>query len=172
MDLQIEVTNLQEVLAQLKKLDDKLKRKMMIKGIRRAAQPMLKEARNQAPIGKNTHKGKKGVVNPGNLKRSIAMRTGKDKLNPTLWLGANMKRGVDAFYHHIIIGGSKPHKIKVAKGSRALKLGTSGNYAREVNHPGISKNDFIQRAFNVKKSIFVSQLATELDKQIKKELHK
>ncbi len=172
MDLQIEITNLHEVIRQLKKFNDKLTRKMMIRGMRKSARPMVKEARAQAPPGKYPHKVGKKVVNPGNLRRSIGIKTGRDKINPTIWLGSNMKRGVDAFYHHIVIGGSRAHQIPRVKGTKALKMASSGQIVKSVNHPGTSPNDYIERAFNIKKGEFISKLAGELDNEIQKQLKK
>ena len=163
----IKILNSKEIAQQIKRLDDKMRKKIMISAMRKASKSMVKEARNTAPKGKKPHKVGNKIVMPGNLRKSVGSKTGKSKADPTLWIGANMKKNVDAFYHHIVMRGSKAHTIT----GKALAV-SNAVIVKNVNHPGSKKNDFIGRAFYSKKAEFVNNSVRELNIAIAKAVSK
>lgn len=73
--------------------------------------------------------------------------------------------GNKARYPFIVLAGSGPHRI-VAKGKPLLLAG--GHFAREVQHPGIPSNPFVDRAFRRERSrvesLLSSRIAIEFEK--------
>ena len=78
-----------------------------------------------------------------------------------------MKKNIDAFYHHIVMRGSKAHTIT----GKALAV-SNAVIVKNVNHPGSKKNDFIARAFNSKKAVFINNSVRELNIAIAKAVSK
>lgn len=116
----IEIEGFDRLQAQIQKLDDKVKRREVLKILGQVANPTVKAARTQAPKSKKPHvqSGKRTykVIQPGNLKKSIGKITGKRgkaKVNAILYVGPRSKgRKNDGWYGAFVHGGTKFSKEK------------------------------------------------------------
>lgn len=114
----IEIEGFDRLQAQIQKLDDKVKRREVLKILGQVANPTVKAARTQAPKSKKPHvqSGKRTykVIQPGNLKKSIGKITGKRgkaKVNAILYVGPRSKgRKNDGWYGAFVHGGTVKQK--------------------------------------------------------------
>jgi len=110
----IEIEGFDRLQTQIQKLDDKVKRREVLKILGQVANPTVKAARTQAPKSKKPHvqAGKRTykVIQPGNLKKSIGKITGKRgnaKVNAVLYVGPRSKgRKNDGWYGAFVHGGT------------------------------------------------------------------
>jgi hypothetical protein len=78
-----------------------------------------------------------GLVQKGNLVKSIRGRTNKDK----------SVIGSQYFVGHILEGGAKPHLIKAKKGKSLFIPGASGPI-KQVHHPGVKPYKYLEGTIN------------------------
>lgn len=98
----------------------------------KALKPFIKA---EAPIGPSGNK----YTKRGALRRSISARKAKRDL-PAAVVSARPKV---AFYRHMVIGGTKPHRIRFPSEVAAGVGRTEGS----IRHPGSRPNPFIARGF-------------------------
>lgn len=173
MAVDVKIEGVEKLSKQFEKLADAKKLKSLRTAIRRGAKPLLQLSKQTAPVGTKPVKTKQGKTHqPGTLKKSIAFKNGKSKDYPTVWLGTNMKRKVDAFYHHIVRTGAKPHRIpkNANKNNKKLTFSVNGKTVSviKVNHPGVQGDDFMQKAFQSSKPIITPNIIKEIDREIAK----
>jgi len=113
-------TELQEIINDLPR---RMRYPLIIRALKRAGKPLLKEARSRVPIsGKKTvvktvsvyNRKKKQYVkserkrSPGQLKRSLGMIEARDKLMPAVWVGPRRgnKAKDDGWYGHFLEFGT------------------------------------------------------------------
>lgn len=94
----VEIQGFAELQSQLKKLNDKVTKREMLKVLGQVANPTVKAAKSAAPQSKKEHliSGKRArkIIQPGNLKKSIGKITGKrglGKQNAVLYVGPKSK---------------------------------------------------------------------------------
>lgn len=156
--LSLEVTGVRDTVARLKGLSGKeLEKKtnlFIAKAVRGVVQPAV---RAEAPRGKGRPKG--AYPHPaGNLKAQITTR--KIRTRPGEMVAYSVRPRKKAFYAHMVIGGTKPHKItprglgggfgsrlaRSANRGGALALSFGGVMSSYVDHPGAKPNPFVARA--------------------------
>lgn len=111
----------------------------------RAAKPIRKAAKNEAPKAKRYTTNQTGVVAVGTLKKSMSIFKGKSKTYPNVQVGAKQaKRGGkiknDGFFAHFVSGGTvngiKPnkfmHRAKDMTENQAV-TGFETEYAKRLN---------------------------------------
>jgi len=143
-----EIEGFDRLQKQIKKLDDRVKRREVLKILGQVANPTVKAARKQAPISKKPHvqAGKRTykVIQPGNLRKSIGKIRGKRgsaKVNAVLYVGPRAKgRKHDGWYGAFVHGGTKLQ----------------------------SANPFMDRAYNQTKG----QVTADAEQKVKKYLDK
>lgn len=109
-----EIDGFPELLSKIKKLDDRVKRREVLKILGQVANPTVKAARNFAPVSKKPHwqagKRTKKLIQPQNLKKSIGKIRGKRgyaKVNAVLYVGPRSKgRKYDGWYGAFVHGGT------------------------------------------------------------------
>jgi HK97 gp10 family phage protein len=109
-----EIEGFAKLQTKIKRLDDKVKRREVLKILGQAANPTVKAARVEAPKSKKPHvqAGKRTykIIQPGNLKKSIGKIRGKRgsaKINAVLYVGPRAKgRKNDGWYGAMVHGGT------------------------------------------------------------------
>ncbi len=143
--------------------------------MRKAKTPVQKAAKREAPKDK------------GVLRLGIRSKVGAS--GDTIWAIIGPRRGrfsrtvkkqkteVDAFYAHMVEGGTKAHVIprvtKKGKGSGLMVFNVGGEQVvtRQVRHPGMRAQPFLEKAgkagFTRAKREFAKRFGLELEKAIK-----
>lgn len=111
----VEIEGFDRLQAKIQKLDDRVKRREVLKILGQVANPTVKAARTQAPKSKKPHvqAGSRTykIIQPGNLKKSIGKIRGKRgsaKVNAVLYVGPRAKgRKNDGWYGAFVHGGTK-----------------------------------------------------------------
>lgn len=109
-----DIKGISQVVAEIKKLDDKLKRRELLKILRRQSKPVLRAIKQNTPVYDydviRTRKsdGKQFTYEPGNLKKSMAIKTGKSKTKPTVMIGPRQgeRAKYDGYYAFFIQYGT------------------------------------------------------------------
>ena len=147
MSFQIE--GIEAVSNEIKSLSsDKMKRREILKVLRRQAKPLVNAMRQNAPESDNVIIVRNDVYYPGNLKKSIAIKTSPSKKYPSVLVGPRYGRGAkkyDGFYAWWIEHGTGTH---------------------ETNPTG-AKN-FVQKTWAQKGELVKTQASSQLKKYIDK----
>lgn len=152
----VEIEGFTELLAKIKQLPDKVKRREMLKVLRQSSKATVRAARANAPVSKKQHvisgaTRARRVIQPGNLKKAIGNRTGKDKGKAIIYVGARKTKKFDAYYSAIVIRGAR----------------------RANNNPsGFKGNPFIDRAYNSTKGQVTADTEKNVARYIQKQIDK
>ena len=113
--MNFKIQGIEGVQNEIKKLNnDRMKRQEILKILRRQMKPTLAGIKAKTPIAKEPIVFRNKVYAPNNLKNSMAIKTGKSKINPTVLVGPRQGRkaktydGFYAWWH--IYGWSPFHK--------------------------------------------------------------
>ena len=150
-------------------------RRAVRRAMNKAKTPILKAAKRETPKDK------------GVLRLSLRAKVGTS--GDTIWAIIGPRRGrfsrtvkkqkteVDAFYAHMVEGGTKPHVIPrvTKKGKRTglmvFNAGGEKVFARKVGHPGTRAQPFLQKAgkagFTRAKREFIKRFRFELERAVK-----
>ncbi len=108
-----EIEGFDKLQRELKRADDKVKRRELLKLIRSTTRPTIQAARSRAPISSEPHERYSGgqvvrTYDPGNLRRSIGNITSKSRQYPSILVGprAGAKKKNDGFYGHFVEFGT------------------------------------------------------------------
>lgn len=129
--------------------------KVLTGALRDASKPMVKAARNDAPV-------KSGDLKKG-IRTQVFRGKGKSDSVATLHIGFHQKT---AWYGQILERGAKKHEIRTRPRSKAKKLKFNGAYRTQVSHPGTRSYPMLQRAFNTKRLESVKILKQRLKERI------
>lgn len=133
IEVRVSVEGIDRAVRNLHTLERKMIRRIVSSGVRAADKEIVTEARLLAP------------VRTGALRRSIRASVKMDRVRGAV-VGTiqskstkSMKRkGQDAYYAHMVVGGTRPHDIKHAT--------FEGRTYAVVHHPGAKPNPFMERA--------------------------
>lgn len=105
-------------------------------------------------------------VRSGKLRSSIrvSMRVKAGQILARIIAGGR-KKG-DAFYAHMVEGGTKPHEIR-PKGWKSLFF--AGIFAKVIEHPGARAHAFMKPAFDNKTQAVLDRIAEYVRARIDKE---
>ena len=148
----VEVTGFDELKRKIEKLsNDKDKRREILGILKQEAKSTVNAAKNFVHVSKKPHvqSGKRGkkVIQPGSLKKSIGVitgRKGQSRTQPTVYVGPRAKGNYDGYYgaweelgHNIYRKGFKrKHKAN-------SKYNAGGAKSRTEAHP------FMEKAYNL-----------------------
>lgn len=167
-------TNIAKI-ARGRKAGPKLRRAVR-RAMNKAKTPILKAAKREVPKDK------------GVLRLSLRAKVGTS--GETVWAIIGPRRGkfkrtvkkqkqdVDAFYAHMVEGGTKPHRIPRVAGKdpnrkRVMVFESGGErvVATIVRHPGMKAVPFLQRAgragFTRAKREFIKRFRSEIEKAVR-----
>jgi len=142
----VEISGFKELEAKIKLLaDDKDKKRELLLILRQVAKPTLEAAKGLVPISKKPHlvsgKRTKEIIQPGNLKKSLGLITGKSD-NPTILVGARAKGQFKGWYGAMV---EKGHNI-YAKGFKRKRTGGSVNNFAAKSRTKVTP--FMESAYN------------------------
>ena len=129
----VKITGVEQARSNFKRLGQKIQRSIVQKGARAGSALIRKAAKRQAPY--RTGALKAGIRTSVKTIRAIGTVRAKTTIRNTK---GQKKKGQDAFYATMVIGGTKPHVIPFGV--------IDGQPYREIQHPGSSPNDFMWRA--------------------------
>lgn len=165
------VTGKDECMSFLKGLDEKVNRKLLVASLRVASRPMVRMAKQLAPVAERKmveYWGKRRTIQPGLLKRTVGtiIPKMKSEKNAEILIGAKRPRNRfkskgkqsdenkdDPYFRHMVIRGTAGYTIK--KGPRR------GGFM-----PGQQPNPFIDKAAELTQSQVESALTASLEKAI------
>ena len=100
--MSLKIEGIEAVQSEIKSLGkDKIKRREILKILRRQAKPMMQAMRQKAPQSDNVIIVRDNLYYPGNLKKSIAIKTSPSKKYPNVLVGPRYGKGAkkyDGFY--------------------------------------------------------------------------
>ena len=160
------VEGIGEAVKRLTRLEQKARRRVVNAGVRAACKPALQAAKGLVPVRTG---GLRASLRIGSVR--LDRRTGT--VTGTINAGEKSKRmakkGLTAFYAHMVAGGTRPHVI-TARRARALKIGTG--FARSVQHPGTKPDPFFEdaaeRAFTAAVGKFREAFNAKMNEEIAK----
>lgn len=142
--IKVDIEGFQELTNKIKLLsDDKDKRRESLAILRQIAKPTLQVSKSIVPVSKNKHYSRGKFIQPGNLKKSLGLITGRSS-NPTIIVGARAKRKFDGWYAHFVhegheyfAGASKSSKLFFKNNSRFTTVrnnskGSANNKTRKT----------------------------------------
>jgi len=141
------VQGVDQVIKNLLEFPVKFEQNIVRGGLRAMAVVVETFARPLVPVGH-------GVIHPGasaSLAGTLRVSTGKtgNQVIARVRVG-NRRQGV--FYAHMVLGGTKPHRI-AARNAGWLSFG--GIFRKYVDHPGARAQPFLDTAFNASKDAAV-----------------
>jgi HK97 gp10 family phage protein len=147
---------------------------MMRKAMRAGSAPIRKRAKATTPR------------DTGNLHASIAVKVKQYPSGVTVGIvgprakftrtrtrkGVKRKEVIDAFYAHMVEGGTKPHQIpKRPTQAKTLSFISGGGtrFRKVVMHPGAKAQPFIQKAADRSEKLAAAAFAKKLGEELRKE---
>jgi len=113
----IDLIGEQEIKRMFSKLTSIEQKKFFIEEFRSVGTNIVSAIKNSSPVSAQGTTGNKKIPTrnhaPGNLRRSVAMLIGRGRDFPTVFIGPNKAKGVDAYYNHMVIGGHEYGSSKV-----------------------------------------------------------
>lgn len=103
-----EIEGMEELRQKILELPDRTKRLEVLKILRREMADIRTAVRNATPISPRNAKNQMGVIPSGNLKKSIAIITGKSRLQPSVFVGPRVKSKdrYNGFYASFLVYGT------------------------------------------------------------------
>lgn len=158
------VDGLAALSARLKTLPHKVERKIARQATNKAATPVLKQARKDAPVGDGL---RPDGTSRKHLNKNLLKKTktySKDGVI-SVYIGA---RWPDAAHGHLVEDGTKPHLIQ----GKLLVSRQGTIFGRTVNHPGAKGRHFMIKALYRNKLVVLSILTRALASGIEREAAK
>lgn len=143
MAKEVNIKGLEQLVKNIKKLPDELKKKVLQSSTRAAASAIAKQARKECPVGggmdsaKTKIKTKKKTIHLRDTIRVKKMRGTVGEIRYVVHAGRGLR------YAHLVEFGTAPHKIK----ARSAMTPNGVRFFKSANHPGARANPFMRRAF-------------------------
>lgn len=135
MSVGVDIRGMPEVLRALEQLQGPPLRKTLQKASNAAGRALKPHVQAAAPVGPPGNR----VTKRGALRRSVSTRQAR-RDRPAAVVSARPKV---AFYRHMVIGGTRPHRIR----THAQKLAGVGKSQGAIRHPGARPKPFIAQGF-------------------------
>jgi len=140
----------------LKKFPDRVEKRILKGGLRKAAMVIKNKAQSLSPIGET-----------GTLKKAIAVRVGRKPIAQVYIKSGGKSVKHDGWYQHLVIKGTKAHSL--FPGANRLR----GKLQNKPFHHGGSKgNPFLDKAKQAANTEAVKAMAQYMADAIKKEVYK
>jgi len=150
----VDVRGIEDVQAALDKLNDKQAKAVLQKSVTAGSKALKPYVKGRAP------------VRTGALKRSV--RTGQTKRKrpaARVWLQKDLggKRGNNTtFYRHMVVGGTKAHRIRFHDQVEAGVPKNGGN----IRHPGAKANPFVAQGYDAGQAAAMTAINAVVDKYL------
>lgn len=167
----IEVTGFDVLQARIKLLaNDKQKRTEILRVLRAVAMGTTRVAKRNAPKSKKPHlisgKRTRQIVQPGNLKKSIGTITGRNKENPTVYVGPRAKNNNLGFYGHFVEYGHNIYKQGAKRKHSASERARAHN--NSIAQSRTAANPYMQKTFDETKGQVTAETADKVAKVVQK----
>jgi HK97 gp10 family phage protein len=160
----INVRGIEQALANLRTLEFAARRRVVSAAVRAANAVVVKAAKLHAP--RRTGAMADSIRGSLKLDRMTGTVVGSIKFKSSK---AQKKKGRDAYYAHMVIGGTRPHEIPKFEKRYAV---FGGRVFSRVQHPGIKPNPFMERvaesSFKPAVAAFEKRFATGMETEISK----
>ena len=135
----VDVEGFPELVQKIRELaNDKDKRREVLMLLRQIARPTLAAAKLLAPVSSRPHKARGRLIQPGNLKKSLGLITGKNKENPTILVGARAKGQFLGYYAHFVHEGVNSYQTGF-KRKRTKGANMKAAVSRSQGYPFLRK---------------------------------
>lgn len=173
----VKIEGLQEAKETLKKLSYAIRRRVVLAAVRAANAVIVSSARREAPylrgaLSKSIRGRAKLNRNTGTVEGLVRFKSSKSQ----------KKKGIDAYYGHMVIGGTKPHPIPdpTARKAKRVKVelykrkyvAFGGKVYSRVSHPGSKPNSFMERVGANHSRAAVEAFEKKLGEQVEIEIQK
>lgn len=160
--VKFEMSGLSELDKHIKKLSDKIQRRVIAKGLRAGARVVQKRAKALAPKKTGTLRKAISVVTmkskPGTGRVAVTIKSGK-------------KAKYDAYYAHFVEFGTRQHAIGRSSVLTQTRTGRPGKQTGAV-HPGSRRRPFMRPAFDETNKEQLDAIGETLAREIIKENEK
>lgn len=170
----IEIRGIEQAISNLKTLEYNARRRSVSAAVRSANAVIVQAAKAAAP--RRTGALADSIRGSAKLDRSTGTVIGTITFKSTK---AQKKKGRDAYYAHMVIGGTKPHVIPGVRKRRQPGGKSVRQYAviggrpySRVQHPGIKGNPFMERVADVHAAAAVEAFQTRFSEAIETEVAK
>jgi hypothetical protein len=133
----VKIEGMEQVIANIKSLpNDRMKRSKILQILRRQMKPVLSAVKLATPESDENVKFRNEVIQKGNLKRSMAIKTSPLKNYPSVLVGPRMgsKQKFDGWYAFFLQYGT--YRIKpddfIGKAASPLMNGTQNQASKEL----------------------------------------
>ncbi len=164
-NIRVDVIGYDKLVSQLKKLSDQNKKPEVLAILRQVAKPTLDAARAFTPISKKPHTVRGVRVNPGQLKKSEGIITGRRAVNPTVYVGPRAKGSWLGFYGLFVHEGVNVYR-KGFKRKRIKGANASGSVGRTQANP------FLTKAYNATNGSVTADAEKRMEKFIQRKIDK
>lgn len=162
------VDGIEATLKTLEKFKGSVQRKILKKGLRKAATPVVKTARRLTPLGP-------GVDTKGQPRPHLRSDIVKKVFTMTRVGGAGVVIGwkhPQQPHAHLLTQGTQPHEIQIPAGSVVRLANRTLHGPFTINHPGAQPNPVLKTALRAQQNNVERILAAEFAKDTKKEAAK
>ena len=166
----IDVTGIEEFTRKVRRLDDKMTRREVLKVQRRSAKPIVARFSSILPRGSRVHSRKtkskgneeatKTTYQPGNLKKSVKAETvpaSKVGGNPSIVIRPSIKGNADGYYRFMVV----EQGTKLVSTKRGSRIGKNTVVSKARNKTAQSMNSLATRDYQ-------NKMAKMLQRQIDK----
>ena len=157
--MDIKVKGFSELSRELKKLDDKMTRREVLKIQRKLATLLVRAYRDELPQSNRTTKRFENIYPPGNLKKSVAKETVPARKvggNPQIVVRPSIKGKKDGYYRHMVV-------------DKGTEIGSNKRGSREGINTVVDKaRDRIVSQRNSTTAKYEKQMQKFIQKQIDK----
>ena len=149
----------QQLLAQLKRMEQATTQQVIEKSFRTAARPLVEKAKANAPMGET-----------GNLKKSIGIfasrsQDRRSRIKAGLWVGPRIRGGFKGYHAHLVEFGTETRR---PKNGAFLVFEYNGVKVFAKQAKGMTPNPFMIPAYNETKGTVERRIQEETRKNIQK----
>lgn len=150
--MKMKLIGVEQAIKNLKTLEKNIQRKFVRKAVREGAKPIVKAAQAASPyrsgrlrrsirVASTKFDGRVGSLSAfvSSKGTKAQQRAGARSIFYSRRTRSGNQRFGAAFYHHMVVRGTKPHTIK---GPSLI----GGNWRSNIRHPGARPNNFYARA--------------------------
>jgi HK97 gp10 family phage protein len=164
--VRVRVDGIEEAIRRLSALDRNARRRVVSFAVRAGLRVALQRAKEEVPVRTG---GLRASLRIASLRLDRASGTVTGHVQAGKKSKRMEKKGLTAYYAHMVTGGTRPHQIQPHK-TKALLIG--GKYAASAQHPGTSANPFMERAlsrsFNLGVDAFRRAFGIKMDEEVAK----
>lgn len=170
-NIRVDVIGFDKLTEQLKRLaNDKDKKRETLAILRAVARPTVQAAKQIVPVSKKPHlvsgSRTKKVIQPGALRKSIGLITGRKTVNPTIYAGPRAKGNFDGWYGHFVHDGHAVYR----KGFKRKRSRSANNASGVIGKT--SASPFMTNAYKATEGVVTADAEKRMARFIQKKIDK